>query len=171
MKKIYVITVLIFTAFFLSCSKENCDVKNVYTLSNQMAKNEVLVFNRDAKGALTFKTSYSTNGTGTGATLGSQGALALTKNKSWLFAVNAGSNEISVFKVGSNGSLSLTDKKGSGGITPMSITNYNNLVYVLNGGSSPNISGFLLNPGDGSLTPIPLSARQLPDKVPGPAQV
>jgi len=172
MKKIYAITILIVSTLFISCSKEDCGVtKNVYTLSNQVAKNEVMVFKRDSKGALSFRTSYSTNGIGTGATLGSQGAIALSKNKNWLFAVNAGSNEISVFKVTSDGSLSLTDKKGSGGMTPMSITNYNNLVYVLNGGANPNISGFFLNPANGSLTPIPLSDRQLPDKVPGPAQV
>jgi 6-phosphogluconolactonase (cycloisomerase 2 family) len=171
MKTLLCIAAIIVCLAFLSCNKENREVKNIYTLSNQVANNEVLMFSRAANGALTYKASYATNGTGTGATLGSQGALAISKNRQWLFAVNAGSNEISVFRVAANGSLSLTDKKGSGGTTPISITNYNNLLYVLNGGSTPNISGFFLNTSNGSLTPIPLSTRQLPEKVSGPAQV
>ena len=44
---------------------------------------------------------------------------------------------------GTNG-LTLADKVPSGGMHPISVTNYKNLVYVLNDGGSGNITGFTL---------------------------
>ena len=49
----------------------------------------------------------ATGGTGTGGGLGNQGALAFSKNGDYLFAVNPGSNNLSVFSVGKNGKLKL----------------------------------------------------------------
>src|ERR1043165_1941400 len=68
----------------------------VYTLTNQVAGNSVAVFDRAADGSRTSAGIVSTGGTGTGAGLGSQGALALSRDGQWLLAVNAGSNDISV---------------------------------------------------------------------------
>src|SRR5512141_2642613 len=65
----------------------------VYTLTNSAAGNEVAIFNRAADGTLTAAGTVSTGGLGSGAGLGSQGALTLSANHKWLFAVNAGSNE------------------------------------------------------------------------------
>src|SRR5689334_5969778 len=48
----------------------------VYTLTNQVAGNAVAVFNRAADGTLTAAGTVATGGTGTGAGLGSQGAVA-----------------------------------------------------------------------------------------------
>ena len=48
----------------------------------------------------------ATGGLGTGAGLGSQGALAFSDNGRWLFAVNAGSNDISAFAVPATASRS-----------------------------------------------------------------
>src|SRR6266508_2804690 len=68
----------------------------VYTLSNSAGGNDVLVFERAADGTLGGAVSVPTGGLGSGSagSLGSQGALTLSANKKWLYAVNAGSNEI-----------------------------------------------------------------------------
>jgi 6-phosphogluconolactonase len=145
----------------------------VYTLTNNAAGNAVAIFNRAADGTLTPAGSVPTGGLGTGAGLGSQGALTLSANHQWLFAVNAGSNEISVFAVQANG-LTLADKVSSGGVHPISVTNYKDLVYVLNDGGSGNIAGFTLG-NYGQLTPIANSTRSLSNHgvgaAPGPAQI
>ena len=47
-----------------------------FLLSNQVSGNAVLVYNRRADGSLVLKGSVASGGTGTGAGLGSQGALA-----------------------------------------------------------------------------------------------
>src|SRR2546430_2718105 len=86
----------------------------VYTLTNQVAGNAVAVFNRSADGTLTAAGTIATGGTGTGAGLGSQGAVALSDDGRRLFAVNAGSNDVSVFDVGPAG-LSLAGRTASGG--------------------------------------------------------
>ena len=145
----------------------------VYTLTNSAAGNAVVIFNRAVDGSLTAAGSVATGGLGTGAGLGSQGALALSANHQWLFAVNAGSNEVSVLAVSDNG-LALVDKVASGGEHPVSITNYKNIVYVLNAGGSGNITGFTQGT-DGHLTPLANSTRDLSNggvgAAPGPAQV
>src|SRR5437588_6311915 len=71
----------------------------VYTLTNQVAGNGVAVFTRAADGTLSAAGRVATGGTGTGAGLGSQGAVALSDDGRWLFAVNAGSHDVSVFSV------------------------------------------------------------------------
>jgi len=133
----------------------------VYTMTNAADGNEVIIFDRDANGLLTKVGSISTSGTGSGGVLdplGSQGSLVLSENKKWVLAVNAGSNEISVFRVRPRG-LDLVDKVDSGGVFPVSLTIFDNLVYVLNAGS-PNITGFNLN-HRGQLTPLSASTRLL----------
>jgi 6-phosphogluconolactonase len=136
----------------------------VYTMTNAPAPdgNEVVIFGRDAVGMLSKTGSMLTGGDGSGGgldQLGSQGSLILSQDERWLLAVNAGSDEISVFRVLPNG-LVLTDKVGSEGKFPVSLTVFHNLVYVLNGGASPNISGFTLN-HRGQLTSILGSTRSL----------
>jgi 6-phosphogluconolactonase (cycloisomerase 2 family) len=73
-------------------------------------------------------------------------------------AVNAVSNDISVFKVLPKG-LKFVGKVASGGAFPASLTIFHNLVYVLNA-MSPNITGFYLS-HEGELTPITNSTRSL----------
>src|SRR5687767_8031866 len=68
----------------------------VFTLSNNPQGNRVLAWHRDADGNLTSAGGAATGGRGSGAGVGSQGALALTPNHRWLYAVNPGSDEISV---------------------------------------------------------------------------
>ena len=141
----------------------------VYTLTNQVAGNGVAVFTRDADGRLTAAGSVATGGTGTGAGLGSQGSIALSHDGRLLFAVNAGSNDVSVFTVGSAG-LSLASRTASGGTLPISLTVHGRLVYVLNAGGSGNISGFTVA-NNGALAAIPGSTQALSSASAGPAQV
>lgn len=140
----------------------------VYVLTNQAAGNEVLVFGRSADGTLGSPASYATGGTGTGSGLGSQGALVLAGSR-WLLAVNAGSDDVSVFRV-EHGGLTLTDRVASGGDMPISVTAHGSLVYVLNAAGPENISGFRLSP-HGELTAIAGSTRPLSGAGVGPAQV
>ncbi len=141
----------------------------VYTLTNQVAGNAVAVFDRAADGTLTAAGTIATGGTGTGGGLGSQGAVALSDDGRRLFALNAGSNDVSVFSVGPAG-LSLASRTASGGTLPISLTVHGNVLYVLNAGGDGNISGFTVG-ATGGLTPIPGSTQPLSGTNVGPAQV
>jgi 6-phosphogluconolactonase (cycloisomerase 2 family) len=140
---------------------------SIYVLSNSASANQVLAFERAADGSVGPMTAWSTGGTGTGGGLGSQGALA--QSGRWLLAVNAGSDEVSVFRVGSGG-LQLVDRVASGGDMPISVTVDGGLAYVLNAGGAGNITGFRLSP-QGSLSPIAGSTQPLSGAGVGPAQV
>ena len=112
----------------------------------------MLVFERAANGTLGPSRSFSTGGLGSGAGLGSQGALTLSRDQKSLYAVNAGSNEISAFSVAGTG-LSLVSNVGSGGVDPISVTVAGDLVYALNAGDAEhagNIAGFRVNANGGS---------------------
>lgn len=141
----------------------------VYTLTNQATDNAVAVFARSADGALTWQANVSTGGSGAGSGLGSQGALALSEDGRWVFTVNAGSNDVSVFRVSGRG-LSLASRSPSGGIRPISLTVHDDVLYVLNAGGDGNISGFSVG-SDGALSSIPGSTRALSGTAVGPAQV
>ena len=141
----------------------------VYTITNQPTGNEVAVFAGDADGRLTATGRFATGGTGTGDGLGSQGGVVLSDDGQRLFAVNAGSNDVSVFAVGPDG-LSLLSRTPSGGTRPISVTVHHRLVYVLNAGGEGNISGFSLL-ANGRLEPIAGSTRSLSGTATDPAQV
>jgi len=141
----------------------------VYTLTNQVAGNAVAVFTRGADGRLASAGSVATGGTGTGASLGSQGAVSLSNDGRLLFAVNAGSNDVSVFTVSPAG-LALASRVASGGTLPISLTVHGNVLYVLNAGGTGNISGFTLGTS-GDLTPIAGATLPLSGSAVGPADV
>jgi 6-phosphogluconolactonase (cycloisomerase 2 family) len=145
----------------------------VYTMTNAKSGNAILRFHRSPQGALSPAGSFATGGAGTGAGLGNQGGLVLTWGNRRLLAVNAGSDEISVFAVW-RGGLRLLDKVSSGGKNPVSIAVHGRLVYVLNAGGAvsdqDNITGFRMD-WHGRLTPIPNSTRSLSAAATGPAQV
>ena len=145
-------------------------VGQVYSMSNATAGNSVLAYNRSADGSLTYAASYSTGGLGTGGGLGNQGGVQLDEAGKTLVVVDAGSNEISSFRVNGDGSLTLADKVASGGVMPISVTIANHLVYVLNAGGAGNISGFTLS-SQGNLAPIAGSTRPLSTNASGPAEV
>ena len=141
----------------------------VFTQTNAAAGNAVLIYRRSADGSLSAAGSVATGGTGTGAGLGSQGAVTLSDDGNWLLVVNAGSNEVSSFSVG-DGTLTLRGRASSGGTMPISVTVHDDLVYVLNAGGTGNISGLRLA-ADGSLSPIASSTRGLSTASAGPAEV
>jgi len=141
----------------------------VYTLTNQVGGNAVAVFMRGADGRLASAGSVATGGTGTGASLGSQGAVSLSNDGRRLFAVNAGSNDLSVFAVSPAG-LALASRTASGGTLPISLTVHGNVLYVLNAGGSGNISGFTVGTSS-DLTPIAGATLPLSGFTVGPADV
>lgn len=139
----------------------------VFVLTNDVA-NAVAVYNRAADGTLTAAGNVATNGTGGAASLGSQGALALSRNQKLLFAVNAGSNEITAFTIKDN-VLTFAAKVPSNGVRPVSLTSNDDVLYVLNQGdatNSGNISGFNVTK-KGELTPIAGSTQPLSSNAPG----
>ena len=142
----------------------------VFSETNSPAGNAVLVFGRAADGSLSAPTSVATGGTGSGAGLGSQGAVTLSADANWLLVVNAGSNEVSSFAVGDGGALTFAGKASSGGTMPISVAIHDDLVYVLNAGGSGNIAGLRLQ-ANGALVPIAGSSRGLSTSTAGPAQV
>jgi 6-phosphogluconolactonase (cycloisomerase 2 family) len=117
------------------------EVGAVFTTDNAATGNNVLVFRRTNVGTLAFSGAVPTRGSGTGSGLGSQGALAITDDGRWLLAVNAGSNEVSFFRV-QGASIQYISKTPSGGTMPISITTRGDTAFVLNAGGTPNIQGF-----------------------------
>jgi 6-phosphogluconolactonase (cycloisomerase 2 family) len=135
----------------------------VFTLTNQSDGNAVLAFRRDVGGALTLTGSFPTGGAGTGTgndPLGSQGAVVLDQSARLLFAVNAGSNDVSAFAVDGD-HLELLNRVYSGGTMPVSIAVHGNLVYVLNAGGVPDVAGFTINPRTNELEALSGSERSL----------
>jgi 6-phosphogluconolactonase len=140
----------------------------VYTLTNSPFGNAVAVFDRAGDGSLAAAGTYATGGSGTGAGLGSQGAVVLSADGGRLYAVNAASNTIAAFDVRPDG-LVRQNVVPSGGTLPIGLTTHGNLVYAVNAGGTPTISGFTA--GKDGLTPLAGSTRALSPGAAGPAQV
>ena len=143
----------------------------VYTESN-LLNNSVLVFTRAANGTLSLTATVPTGGAGGGVvSVGSQGALALSRDRRWLFVANEGDGSISAM-ARTRAGLKAVGRVSSGGTLPVSITVSRNLVYVLNDGihgSSPaSITGFSFDDNSGVLKPIPNSTRSLSAASPTP---
>jgi hypothetical protein len=144
---------------------------NVYAMTNDGLSNAVVVLDRGADGTLTLAGSFPTGGRGSGTfensanglILGEQSPNNLNGSHKYLYATNAGSNSITVFRTTHDG-LEITDVEPSGGDHPISVTVHDNTLYVLNGGASnctggtPSIVGFRVSPR-GELTQIPGSMR------------
>lgn len=145
----------------------------VYTMTNDASGNEVITFHRTARGHLVPGGIFSTGGLGSGDGLGNQGALVLSEDNRWLFVVNPGTNDISVFRVTRDG-LELVDRQPSGGVRPISVTVDRDLLYVLNAGGAvgdvDSITGLVVG-RHGSLSPLNGSLRALSAVNTGPAQV
>jgi 6-phosphogluconolactonase len=138
----------------------------VFTETNASA-NAVQVYTQASDGSLAAGVSYATGGAGTGAAgLGSEGALALEHG--WLLAVNAGSNDVSAFRVRGD-HLVLANRVPSGGTTPNSITIHDGVAYVLNAGGTGNISGFRLSRH--GLVPLSGATQPLSSATAGAVQV
>src|SRR5205823_13608711 len=140
---------------------------HVYVNDNSAGTNTIAAFDRHADGTLTAipGSPFPAGGSGTGAGIGSQGALQESADGKYLLAVDAGSDQISVLRIGPDGALRLVSGGlvSSGGSEPVSIAVHGGLVYVANGGSGgSNYTGFTLN-GGGHLRPLAGSTVALPD--------
>jgi len=151
----------------------------VYTASNAADGNQVIAFDVDRRGQLFELGRFDTQGLGSGAPLGNQGAIATDASDRWMFVTNTGSGSLTSFRLQETG-LQFVNTLPSGGARPLSVTVYGTAVYVLNEGdgvsSDPalrydNISGFRFTSG-GVLVPIPGSTRVIDYTQPtGPAQI
>jgi 6-phosphogluconolactonase (cycloisomerase 2 family) len=136
----------------------------VFVQTDAASGNHVVAYHRAADGALSPAGSYPTGGLG--GVLGgsvvdhtaSQGSLTYDPWHSLLYAVNAGSNTVSVFAV-SGDHLALRQVLGSGGTFPVSVAVHGDLVYVVNALNGGSLQGYRVL--GGFLVPLPGSGRAL----------
>jgi 6-phosphogluconolactonase (cycloisomerase 2 family) len=119
----------------------------VFVQTDNPAGNTIVAYHRAADGVLTQAGSYATGGLGgqlTGSVVdhtASQGSLAFDNASQLLYAVNAGSNTITVFAV-HGASLTRVQTLSSGGVFPVSITFHDHQLYVLNARGGGSIQGY-----------------------------
>ena len=119
----------------------------VFVQTDALAGNAVTVYDRAADGTLHAAGTYPTGGLGgqlTGSVadhLSSQGSLAYDRDSNLLYAVNAGSNTITMFSVYGD-HLVRRQVITSGGAFPVSIAVRGNLVYVLNARDGGSVQGY-----------------------------
>jgi 6-phosphogluconolactonase len=137
----------------------------VYTNDNTATTNTVAGFARHLDGSLTALpgSPFAAGGAGAGHGNTSQGSIVSAGRGRFLLAVDNGSNQISVLKIGSGGAVTPVGSPiSSGGTNPVSIGVSGSLVYVANAApGAPNVTGFRLSPF-GQLTPIAGSTVALP---------
>lgn len=119
----------------------------VFVQTDNPSGNAVVAYDRAENGTLALAGTYPTGGKGgvlNGSVvdhLASQGSLTYDDQHALLFAVNAGSNTVSVFSV--NGSrLELRQVVPSFGDFPVSVAVDQNLVFVLNARSGGSVQGY-----------------------------
>jgi len=136
----------------------------VFVQTDNTAGNQVIAYQRAADGVLSPAGAYSTGGLGgilTGSVVdhtASQGSLTYDPWHSLLYAVNAGSNTVSVFAVRGD-RLALRQVIGSGGTFPVSVAVHGDLVYVLNALNGGSVQGYRVL--GSSLFALPGSSRAL----------
>jgi 6-phosphogluconolactonase (cycloisomerase 2 family) len=136
----------------------------VFVQTDNTAGNQVVAYSRAADGVLTPAGTYDTGGLGgvlTGSVvdhLASEGSLSYDQHNDLLYAVNAGSNTVSVFAVHSD-HLALRQVVSSGGTFPVSVAVHGNLVYVLNAEDGGSVQGYFV--AFGRLIPLVGSTRAL----------
>ena len=136
----------------------------VFVMTDNTAANAVVAYHRASSGALTLAGTYDTRGLGgilSGSVVdhtASEGALTYDRASGLLFAVNPGSNNVTVFKV-SGDQLQLSQVIWSGGDFPVSVTVHGNHAYVLNALGGGTLSGYQIS--GGWVSPIAGSSRSL----------
>ncbi len=136
----------------------------VFVQTDNTSGNQVVAYDQTDNGSLTQAGVYNTGGLGgtlTGSVvdhLASQGSLAYDRENGLLYAVNAGSNTISVFAAFGD-HLALRQVISSGGSFPVSVAVDRGLVYVLNAEEGGSVQGYAVF--SDRLVPIPGSNRAL----------
>jgi len=139
-------------------------VGHLYVNDNTASMNTVAGFDRHADGSLSpiAGSPFAAGGAGTGAGIGSQGALQASSDGRFLLVADAGSSQISVLRIRKDGSLRRVEDSpvSSGGSTPVSIAVHDDLVVVGNNGPVSSYAGFKFD--DGHLRPLEDSTFALP---------
>jgi 6-phosphogluconolactonase (cycloisomerase 2 family) len=142
----------------------------VFVETDNPSHNQVVAYTRADDGTLSLARTYDTFGRGgqlNGSVvdhIASQGGLTYDAADALLFAVNAGSNTVSVFSVNGD-QLRLRQVVWSGGTFPVSVAVNGDLVYVLNA-LSASVAGFRIAPFFHALVPIWRSYRALGLTIP-----
>ena len=153
----------------------------VFVQTNDPAGNAIVVFDRSHDGALTRSGTFPTGGRGSRAVgapsdpLASQNSLVYDRPHQLLFAVNAGSDTVSVFRVDGD-ELELSQVISSGGPFPVSVAIHRNLAYVLDAGLAGFVQGFRIDDDhleaiEGSTRTLGLANTSPPFFLSSPAQV
>lgn len=145
---------------------------NVYVMSNNQTSNSVAVLKRNFFGGLDKVEVVGTGGRGVGVgttapppdPLGAQNELLVNRDGRWLYAVNAGSDQVSVFKV-QRDRIDLVNVVPSGGTYPISLAQRGDALYVLNAADDSNVTAFRIG-HFGSLTPVAGSTRAIGTHAP-----
>jgi DNA-binding beta-propeller fold protein YncE len=141
----------------------------VFVQTDNTAGNQIVAYDSSGQGRLTLAGSYDTGGLGGALNgsvvdhLASQGSLTFDRDQGLLYAVNAGSNTLSVFGVHRD-HLTLRQVIGSGGAFPVSVAVHGDLAYVLNARDGASVSGYRVEAGQ--LHPIEGSIRSLGLTIP-----
>ncbi|MFJ2676173.1 MULTISPECIES: lactonase family protein [unclassified Streptomyces] len=126
--------------------------KAVFVQNDRVEGNQVIAYSREADGSLHKRAVYGTGGKGgvLGGSvvdhLASQGSLTYDSQHKLLYAVNAGSNTVTVFSVDGD-RLHRQQVIESGGVFPVSVTAHGDRVFVLNAREGGSIQGFRLKEG------------------------
>ena len=121
----------------------------VFVQTDETTGNHVAAYRQAANGTLSLAGTYATGGRGGILDnsvidhLASQGALTYDARRHLLYAVNAGSNTLSVFAV-RGAQLRLRQTITSGGSFPVSVATHGDAVYVLNGHDGGSIQGYVV---------------------------
>ena len=118
----------------------------LYTQTNDPAGNVVQAFDRADDGTLTPAGAYPTGGAGLASLGGRQGAVELSDSERTVYAVNAGADTVTAFRV-EHGQLVRRAVVDSGGVAPTSVDAQDGRVYVLNSGGVPNVTAFAARHG------------------------
>jgi 6-phosphogluconolactonase (cycloisomerase 2 family) len=153
----------------------------VFVQTDGLAGNAVVAYDRGPGGRLHAAGTYATGGKGgqlDGSVVdhtASQGSLTLDQAHHLLYAVNAGSNTVTVFAT-QGSRLHRLQVIGSGGNFPVSVTAYGSQVFVLNARDGGSVQGYLRV--GGHLVRIPawhralgLDPKATPEFVSTPGQV
>src|ERR1700733_599398 len=160
----------LFPAMFASAQTRGTET--FFVMSNNADKNQVIEFVHTSDGTVVAKETFDTQGRGTGGLnhpLEAQGSLTLNGARSLPFAADAGSGDITVFRV-IGGRLISLNKQPSGGSNPVAIAQSQNRLYVLNQGGAGSVVGFQMGFG-GQLLPIANSTAFLSANAAGGSSI
>lgn len=168
-------------ATFAQPGSSNHPVGAVFVQTDDLAHNAIIAYDRGADGRLTKAGTYATGGAGAAVTgavvdpLASQGSLTLDRRHGLLFAVNGGSDTVTVFGV--DGSrLVRRQILSTHGDLPVSVGVSGDLVYVLNARGGGSITGYhvagrRVEPLSGSTRALNLAPNSNPEFLQTPSQV